>query len=79
MVIILEKPTFEEYITTFNQQVKKYIPPQNQWLPIDHALYTHHDLYRIPPQKAAEEQLQTIEYAFTHHYTNNPMYHNFCN
>lgn len=74
----MEKPTFEEYINSFNQQVKKYIPPHDQWLPIDHALYTHPDPYRIPKKKAAEEQLKTIKYAFTHHYNKNPMYHNFC-
>jgi len=74
----MEKTDFDEYIKKFDGYMKKYIPSKEAWTPVHDALYTPHDLFRIPIKEAQEMQLKSIKYAFTHQYTNNKVYQNFC-
>jgi hypothetical protein len=74
----MEKQDFDSYIKKFNDQMKKYIPSRDIWTPADDALYKPDDLFRIPLAKAQEMQYKALRYAFTHHYTNNPIYQKFC-
>ena len=75
----VDNPTYEEYIRYFNQRTEKYFPPRDDWTPVDDALFTPDDLYRIPIDKAKQMQLAAIQFAFNHHYRNNEFYRNFCN
>jgi hypothetical protein len=74
----MEKPDFESYMRTFDNCMKKYIPSQEVWTPVDDALYTPVDLFRIPLKDAAEMQWKSILYAFSYHYNNNSVYQHFC-
>ena len=78
MVDQMKRPSFEELIHPFNKRVKDYFPPRGEWTPVDDALYTPDDLYRIPVDEAQQMQLAAIQFTFTHHYRNNEFYHNFC-
>ena len=69
---------YQEYIKRFDQQLKKYFPSKEAWTPVDDALYTPPDLFRIPLKEAYEMQLKSIKYTFLHQYTNNKFYQNFC-
>ncbi|MBN1281279.1 MAG: hypothetical protein JXA00_06485 [Candidatus Thermoplasmatota archaeon] len=69
---------YQDYMKRFDQQVSKYIPSKEAWTPVDDALYTPPDLFRIPLKDAAEMQLNSIKYSFTHHYTHNRTYQKFC-
>jgi hypothetical protein len=69
---------YQEYIKRFDQQLKKYFPSKEAWTPVDDALYTPLDYFRIPLKEAAEMQLKSIKYTFLHQYTNNKFYQNFC-
>jgi len=70
--------TYEEYINELDNRVKTYIPPKNQWTPVDEALFAPKDLYRIPLDEAKTMQLKALKYSFKHHYEQNHFYHNFC-
>jgi len=72
------KQDFQEYIKRFDGYLKKYIPSKDAWTPVDDALFTPHDLFRIPIKEAQEMQLKSIKYTFLHQYTNNKFYQNFC-
>ena len=72
------KQDFQEYIKRFDGYLKKYIPSKDAWTPVDDALYTPPDLFRIPLKEAYEMQLKSIKYTFLHQYTNNKFYQNFC-
>jgi phenylacetate-coenzyme A ligase PaaK-like adenylate-forming protein len=74
----MEKPDFDTYINTFDEQIKKYIPTKEAWTPVDDALYKPRDLFRIPLKEAADMLLKSMKYTFTHQYNNNKMYQNFC-
>lgn len=72
------KQDYQEYIKRFDGYLKKYIPSKDSWTPVDDALYTPPDLFRIPLKEAYEMQLKSIKYTFLHQYTNNKFYQNFC-
>jgi hypothetical protein len=72
------KQDYQEYIKRFDGYLKKYIPSKDAWTPVDDALYTPPDLFRIPLKEAYEMQLKSIKYTFLHQYTNNKFYQNFC-
>jgi len=42
------KQGYQEYIKRFDGYLKKYIPSKDAWTPVDDALYTPLDLFRIP-------------------------------
>jgi len=69
---------YQEYIKRFDGYLKKYIPSKDAWTPVDDALYTPPDLFRIPLKEADEMQLKSIKYTFLYQYTNNKFYQNFC-
>jgi hypothetical protein len=72
------KQDYQEYIKRFDGYLKKYIPSKDAWTPVDDALYTPPDLFRIPLKEAYEMQLKSIKYTFLHQYSNNKFYKNFC-
>lgn len=72
------KQDYQEYIKRFDGYLKKYIPSKDSWTPVDDALYTPPDLFRIPLKEAYEMQFKSIKYTFLHQYTNNKFYQNFC-
>lgn len=74
----METRDFTTYMRQFNDQLKKYFPPNDAWTPADDALYKPDDLFRIPLKDANEMQLKSIKHTFTHQYTNNKIYQNFC-
>jgi len=74
----MEKRDFTTKIKQCNDQLKKYFPPKDAWTPADDALYKPDDLFRIPLKEANEMQLKSIKHTFTHQYTNNKIYQNFC-
>ncbi|MCX6664100.1 MAG: hypothetical protein NTZ75_07620 [Euryarchaeota archaeon] len=72
------KQDYQEYIKRFDGYLKKYIPSKDAWTPVDDALYTPPNLFRIPLKEAYEMQLKSIKYTFLHQYTDNKFYQNFC-
>jgi phenylacetate-coenzyme A ligase PaaK-like adenylate-forming protein len=69
---------YNTYIANLDEKLKNYIPPPDKHPPLFDALYKPKDLYRVPLDEAAKLQLNSIKYAFTHHFNNNNFYHNFC-
>ena len=69
---------FNAYMDRFNEKAKRYIPPKEEWTPIEEALFKPKDLFRVPLKEAEQLQLNAIRYAFKYHYENNHFYHNFC-
>lgn len=59
-------------------RLAKYIPPKDQWTPVDEALYGVDDIYNVPEEKAKRLRTNAIRYAFKHHYENNRFYHEYC-
>lgn len=72
------KLSYQEYIRYFNERLRKYFPKQDEWTPVDDALFSPDDLYRIPVEEAAKMQLSSIKYAFDIHYHNSEFYRSFC-
>ncbi len=70
--------SYDVYIRFFNERVKNYIPPLEEWTPVDHALFAPPDLYRVPLDEAEQLQLAALQYTFAHHYRNNEYYRKFC-
>ncbi len=55
----------------------KFIPPEQHWTPIDTALYKPSTFFTNYKQ-TQESLFPAIKYSFTHHYTNNTLYHSLC-
>lgn len=70
--------SYQDYISDFNGRLRKYFPCRDEWTPVDDALFTPNDLYRIPIEEARQMQLSSIQFAFDYHYRNNEFYHSFC-
>jgi hypothetical protein len=60
------------------ERLAKYIPPRDQWTPVDEALYGVEDIYNVPDDKAKKLREDAIRYSFKHHYEGNRFYHNYC-
>lgn len=60
------------------ERLAKYIPPKDQWTPVDEALYGVDDIYNVPEEEAKKLRTNAIRYAFGHHYENNRFYHEYC-
>jgi long-chain-fatty-acid---luciferin-component ligase len=78
MVAQDKRQPYEEYIRHFNEKVRNYFPSPGEWTPVDDALFTPDDLFRIPLDEAQQMQLAAIQFSFTHHYRNNEFYRNYC-
>lgn len=70
--------SFDEYIKQFHSRVKKYMPSRQDWTPVDDALYTPNDLYRIPLEKAQQLQFKALRFSFQRQFEQNRFYHTFC-
>jgi len=60
------------------EKMEKYIPPRDQWTPVDEALYGVNDTYNVEPKQAKKLREDAIRYSFKHHYENNRFYHEYC-
>jgi phenylacetate-coenzyme A ligase PaaK-like adenylate-forming protein len=60
------------------ERLAKFIPPKEEWTPVDEALYGVEDIYNVPDDKAKKLREDAIRYSFKHHYENNRFYHNYC-
>jgi len=69
---------FNQYIDSYDNCVKKYIPSKDQLTPVDEAIYKPRDLFRVPLKIAEEMQFKSIKYAFNFHYEKNEFYNTFC-
>lgn len=63
----------EQITRIYNQ----FIPPQNQWTPVDKALYNNTTFFKNY-QKFQPLMLPAIQHSFKHHYNNNTLYHSLC-
>jgi phenylacetate-coenzyme A ligase PaaK-like adenylate-forming protein len=63
---------------SLDQRLHALIPPEEKWTPVDRALYSQPDIYRVEQEKAEELRFEAIKYSFTHHYHNNGFYHRYC-
>ena len=59
-------------------RLAKYIPPKEEWTPVDEALYGVEDIYNVPEEKAKKLREDAIRYSFRHHYEGNKFYHEYC-
>jgi long-chain-fatty-acid---luciferin-component ligase len=69
---------FDTYMKQLDDRIANYAPKQTNQPELYKSLYEPKDIYRIPLEKAATMQFNTIKAAFIHHYNNNSFYHNFC-
>jgi phenylacetate-coenzyme A ligase PaaK-like adenylate-forming protein len=60
------------------ERLAKYIPPKEEWTPVDEALYGVEDIYNVPDDKAKKLREDAIRYSFKHHYEGNKFYHEYC-
>jgi phenylacetate-coenzyme A ligase PaaK-like adenylate-forming protein len=74
----MEGLSFEQYMDRFEARLTQYIPSRHAWTPVEEALHSPRDLFRLPVAEAEALHLEAIRYAFTHHYTHNTMYRRFC-
>ena len=56
---------------------KQFIPPENQWTPVDTALFKH-PIFFNNYTKIQKLMLPAIQHSFKHHYINNTLYHSLC-
>jgi hypothetical protein len=68
------KPISDEVL----QRLKHVILPQDQWTPVDKALYGVSDLYYVDKEEAESLRWEAIKYAFSHHYLHNEFYRRYC-
>ena len=66
----LEKKVFEKIFSRF-------IPPKNQWTPVDKALFEPSAFF-YNYKEAQKLMFPAIKHSFTQHYTNNQLYHSLC-
>jgi len=57
--------------------LQKIIPPQNEWTPVDHALFTLENFFD-DYNNAQDARVEAVKYSFEHHYNNNRLYHRLC-
>ena len=61
----------------FQKRMGKFIPPKENWTPIDKALFTQ-KIYFKDYQKTADLTFNAIKYSFNHHFENNALYRRLC-
>ena len=61
----------------FEKRIGKFIPPKENWTPIDKALFTQKIFFK-DYQKAADLTFNAIKYSFEQHYENNSLYRRLC-
>jgi len=62
----------------FKKIFSRFIPPKDQWTPIDTALFDPNTFF-YNYKEAQELMFPAIKHSFTQHYTNNQLYHSLCN
>jgi phenylacetate-coenzyme A ligase PaaK-like adenylate-forming protein len=61
----------------FQKRIEKFIPPKENWTPIDKALFTEKSYFNNY-QKISDLTSNAIKYSFNHHYENNSLYRRLC-
>jgi hypothetical protein len=61
----------------YTQRLEKFIPPKEEWTPVDTALHTPKTFF-IDYKNAHELVFPAIQHTFKHHYENNFLYHRVC-
>ena len=61
----------------FQKRISKFIPPKDNWTPIDKALFTP-KIFFEDYQKTAGLTFNAIKYSFDHHFENNALYRRLC-
>ena len=61
----------------FQKRIEKFIPPKNNWTPIDKALFSE-KAYFDNYQKISDLTSNAIRYSFNHHFENNSLYRRLC-
>lgn len=74
----MTRKDFDAYMNRLDERIKKYIPPKENWTPIDEAVYGVKDPYRVDPKDAEKMRLKSIKFAFKRHYEHNHVYNDFC-
>ena len=57
----------------FQNKMQKFIPPKENWTPIDKALFTSENFFR-DYQKTTDLTIDATKYSFKHHFENNVIY-----
>jgi phenylacetate-coenzyme A ligase PaaK-like adenylate-forming protein len=60
-----------------NEKLGKFIPPHNEWTPVDAALHGPNSFF-TNYHKAQDQLFAAIQQSFKHHYENNFLYHRVC-
>jgi long-chain-fatty-acid---luciferin-component ligase len=60
------------------QRLQAFIPPRDQWTPVDEALYGVENIYRVDSEEAQRIRFKAIRHSFKHHYENNEFYRRYC-
>ncbi|MGB9372440.1 MAG: hypothetical protein WCB79_11000, partial [Halobacteriota archaeon] len=68
----------EKRLARLNEKLGRYIPPRDEWTPVDEAIYQPADLLRVRIDEAKTMQLKAVKYAFTRQYTLNKLYRRYC-
>ncbi len=69
---------YEEYIAYFDNRLRDYFPSPDAWTPVDDALFSPPDFYRVPPEEAGRLQFAALRHSFTRHYEQNELYRSYC-
>jgi hypothetical protein len=74
----METLSLEAYLKELDFRLRRYIPPANDWTPVEKAIFQPSDPYRVELKTAEVMQFEAIRFAFQHHFEHNRMYRNFC-
>jgi phenylacetate-coenzyme A ligase PaaK-like adenylate-forming protein len=69
--------TEEPILTEMPASLRKMIPPQNEWTPVDQALFTCENFFN-DYDACQDQRLKAVKHSFEHHFTNNRLYHRLC-
>jgi hypothetical protein len=61
-----------------SEMLSKYVPPKENWTPVDEALYKFKDISNVDPKIGDKLRFDAIKYAFTLHYNKNKNYFSYC-
>ncbi len=67
-----------KYMKDIYKNIDPYLPPKDQWTPVEECIAKPADLFDIPNQEAEQLQYKALKYQFKNQYENNHIYHDFC-
>ena len=69
--------TNEPFPSGMPARLQKMIPPQNEWTPVDRALFTCENFFD-DYDSCQDQRFTAVKHSFEHHFTNNRLYHRLC-